>query len=77
MSPMRKIPDHPKCSIRKRITAVLDFHRQTQTHLAESVMVISDTSMRRQFSTLSSTGLLTCVQLTEENSYSPAKRIKK
>lgn len=30
------------------------------THLAERVMVMSDTSIFRQFSTLSRTGLLTC-----------------
>lgn len=58
------------CSIIKRI-------KLTQAHLADSVMVISDTSMRRQFNTLSSTGLLTCVQFTEENGYSPEEGNKK
>lgn len=33
----------------------------SDAHLAESVIVMSDTSILRQFSTLSRTGLLTCV----------------
>lgn len=35
-------------------------------HLAERVIVTSDTSIRRQLSTLSTTGLLTCVRTAEK-----------
>lgn len=37
----------------------------SDAHLAESVIVMSDTSILRQFSTLSRTGLLTCVCVWE------------